>query len=212
MQDDPNGRRLDDPADAEAIARVLAGETEQFACLVRRYQRALFRQALVLLLDPDAAADMVQDAFVRAYTNLADCRDPDRFRAWLFQTLRHRCLDYLKDVRRRTVPLDEAPAVPDSAAGPAERAERAQLRGAITAALLTLPPEQREAFVLHYVDDMPYERIAEELRVSVSAVKMRALRARQALAQAMRRPRVTRAAGSSSVVGSPIGNARPATR
>src|SRR5262249_28127630 len=86
------------PDDAAVIGRVLAGDVQEFAVLVARYQSGLYRYAVSMVLDHDAAADMVQDTFVRAYTHLAACRDPSRFHAWIFQTLRHRCLDYLKDV------------------------------------------------------------------------------------------------------------------
>ncbi len=192
-------RRFDGPGDAEVVARVLAGETQLFATLVARYQQALYRHAASMVLDHDAAADMVQDAFVRAYTSLADCRDHTRFRPWLFQTLRNRCLDYLKDARRRNVPLDEAGPVADGGDGPAAMAERSQLRAAIVRALARLPVDQREAFVMHYVDGVPYDTMAELLDASVSALKMRALRAREALSVLLRQRDVTGARSASSV-------------
>ncbi len=177
--------------DATVIARVLDGDRQQFAQLVDRYQAALYRHAVSMVLDYDVAADMVQDTFVRAYTKLGTCRDQTRFRAWLFQTLRHRCLDHLKDVRRKHVPLDDAGPIADTAEGPGARVERARLREEIRQALATLPETQREAFVMHYVEDMPYDTMAELLEASVSALKMRVLRAREALASALQRGDVT---------------------
>jgi len=198
--DDACDRRLSDgAADAEAIARVLDGDTEQFAHLVRRYQHALYRHAVSMVMDHEAAADMVQDAFVRAYTNLKECRDRARFRAWLFQTLRNRCLDYLKEPRRRNVRLDDAGPLLDTADGPGALAERNELRSDIKRALAELPPVQREAFVMHYVDGMSYETMAELLDASVSALKMRALRARAALSAALRGRDVTDEPAASSL-------------
>ena len=98
--------------DADIVQRVLAGDVESFALLVSRYQGPLYRYAASMVLDHDVAADMVQDAFVRTYTGLSRCRDATRFRSWLFQTLRNRCLDHLKEARRRDVPLDAAGGVP----------------------------------------------------------------------------------------------------
>ena len=98
MSDALERRQYDEPSDADVIARVIAGDKQQFEHLVHRYQQSLYRHAVALVLDHDAAADMVQDAFVRAYLNLRDCRDVTRFRSWLFRTLRNRCLDYLKEV------------------------------------------------------------------------------------------------------------------
>lgn len=179
--------------DARVIARVLDGDRQQFAVLVARYQGPLYRHAVSMVLDHDVAADMVQDAFVRAYTNLRTCRDHTRFRAWLFQTLRNRCLDYLKEARRRNVPLDDAGEIVDTAAGPDVRVERTRLRDEIRQALATLPDAQREALLMHYVEGIPYETMAELLEASVSALKMRVLRAREALVAALRRNEVTQA-------------------
>lgn len=185
-------RRSDAPSDADAIARVLDGEKQEFEHLVSRYQHALYRHAVSIVLDHDAAADMVQDAFVRAYLNLRECRDPSRFRAWLFRTLRNRCFDYLKDASRRNVRLDDVePFLLDEADGPAVLAERSEVRTGITRALAQLPPALREAFVMHYVDGLPYETMAELLDASVSALKMRALRAREALSSVLRQGDVT---------------------
>ena len=197
----PHDRRGSDaPSDADVVARVLDGDTQQFEHLVRRYQHVLYRHAVSIVLDHDAAADMVQDAFVRAYLNLRACRDTSRFRAWLFRTLRNRCFDHLKAASRRNVPLDDVePILLDQADGPAALAERSETRTAIQRALATLPPVLREAFVMQYVDGMPYETMAELLDASVSAIKMRALRAREALSSALGGKHVTGPSRESSL-------------
>ena len=177
--------------DAAVIERVLSGEIDEYEKLVRRYQTALYRYAVGMILDHDAAADMVQDAFVRAYTNLRRCRDRERFGAWLFQTLRHRCLDYLKDVRRRDVRLDDESPVIDPAESASAMVERKELQAQLREALASLPEAQREAFVLHYVEETPYETMSELLDTRVSALKMRVMRAREALSAALRTPEVT---------------------
>jgi RNA polymerase sigma-70 factor (ECF subfamily) len=193
-------RRSDAPSDADAIACVLDGDKQQFEHLVRRYQHALYRHAVSIVLDHDAAADMVQDAFVRAYLNLRECRDTSRFRAWLFRTLRNRCFDHLKAASRRNIPLDDVDPMPlDEADGPAALAERSETRMAIRQALAALPPVLRETFVMHYVDGMSYETIAELLDASVSAIKMRALRAREALSSALGEEHVTGPSRESSL-------------
>ena len=185
-------RRTDAPSDCDAIARVLDGDKQQFEHLVSRYQGAMYRHAVSIVLDHDVAADMVQDAFVRAYVNLRECRDPSRFRAWLFQTVRNRCFDYLKEASRRNIRLEDVEAnLRDEADGPAAIAERSEMRTGIKRALAQLPPVLREAFVMHYVDGMPYETMASLLDASVSALKMRTHRARQALSSALRGSNVT---------------------
>lgn len=177
--------------DAAVIARVLDGQTDQFEQLVGRYQVALYRYAVSMVGDHDVAADMVQDSFIRAYTNLRACRDRANFRIWLFRTLRNRCFDYLKDPRRRNVPLNDAGPVVDLAEGPADRIERARLRADLRRALDSLPEAQREAFLMHYVEGLPYEAMADTLEASVSALKMRVMRAREALVAALQKREVT---------------------
>ena len=188
---EPHGQADRSPDDATVIARVLGGDTQEFAHLVERHQAALYRHAMSIVLDHDVAADMVQDAFVRAYTNLRTCRDRARFRAWLFQTLRNRCLDYLKEARRKTLRLDDADSIVDHAEGPRDRIERAEVGAGIRRALACLPTAQREAFLMHYVEGVPYEAMADLLGTSVSSLKMRVLRARTALAAALRDQKVT---------------------
>lgn len=168
-------------SDEELVRRTLAGDTEQFGHLVERYQEWLFQYALGMVLDRDSATDMVQDAFVRAYANLERCRNPSRFRYWLFRALRNRCLDYAKERRRRDVPLDAVGPRPASDESPSDGALRSDLRDRIARALEALTAEQREAFLLHHVEDLPYDVMAELLGASVSALKMRVLRARELL-------------------------------
>jgi RNA polymerase sigma-70 factor (ECF subfamily) len=186
----------DGRSDRAAIEAVLAGDTQRFAELVNRYQRSLYRYAVAMVLDHDAAADMVQDAFVRTYTHLRECRDGTRFRAWVFQTLRHRCLDHLKEAARRNVRLDEVGPIVDPAASPPTIVERERLHADINRALAELPPAQREAFVLRHVEGVSYEEMAGLFDVSVSALKMRVLRAREALAAAVPRVDVTEPAAA----------------
>jgi RNA polymerase sigma factor (sigma-70 family) len=168
-------------SDADLIERVLAGEPDCFQPLVQRYQASLYRVACALVLDPDAAADIVQDAFVRAYANLARCHDRRRFHFWLLATLRNRGLDYLKERRRRDLSLSDDAVVrraelTDLVASDA--AERIALRRALDAALARLSPPLRETFVLRHVEQWSVDEIAELLGLTESGVKMRLHRAR----------------------------------
>jgi RNA polymerase sigma-70 factor (ECF subfamily) len=175
---------LHQPSDAELIRRVLAGEQERFADLVARYQAALFRHALGMLGDADAAADLVQDSLVKAYTHLDRCNEPDRFAAWLFRILRNRCRDWLKNRRQHTVELrDDAHVARDDPHGSLESAELGEV---MSRALERLPVAQREAFLLKHVEDLSYEEMAERLDTGISALKMRVMRARETLQDLLR--------------------------
>ncbi|HYW13531.1 MAG TPA: sigma-70 family RNA polymerase sigma factor, partial [Longimicrobium sp.] len=127
------------------------------------------------------AADLVQDSLVKAYTRLATC-DPDRFAAWLFRILRNRCKDYLKSRRRRDVPLtDDGPHAAPASDDPVLTLERAELGQVVSEALSRIPESQREAFLLKHVEGRSYEEMADLLDAGISALKMRVMRAREAL-------------------------------
>lgn len=174
---------FDHVEDGEVLERILAGESELYSVLVRRYQERLYRHALGMVMDRDTAADLVQDAFVRAYAGLARCRDPQRFGTWLFQILRNRCLDHLKERRRKDTSLHDHPEahpVDDPA-----YLERWALRDVLQRALAGLSDTLREAFILRHVHDLSYEEMARVTGASESALRMRVLRAREQLRAAV---------------------------
>ena len=178
---DVNRSSLQEADDAAIVARVLAGEREQFAVLVARYQDGFFRHALGMVRSADAAADLTQECLIRAYTRLSTCTEPARFGAWAFRILRNGCLDYLKDRRRRTVPIEDELVLGVADEDPSASLEQGELRGSVFRALETLPDAQREAFLMKHVEDLSYEELAARLDASISALKMRVKRAREAL-------------------------------
>lgn len=171
-------------SDGDLVARVRAGESDCYGELVRRHQRGLFHHAAGMTRDADAAQDLVQDAFIVAYRRLGECRDPDRFGLWVFRILRNRALDHVKNIRRRSVPIETANlAAPKD--NPGASAHRAELREKLDAALNELTPEMRDAFLMKHMEGRSYEEMAELADASVSAMKMRVHRARDALREAL---------------------------
>ncbi len=166
-------------ADAAAVARVLAGDRDAFAELVRRHQDALYRYGRGLGLDHDTALDQVQETFVKAFARCDQCRDTDRFRPWLFRVFRNTMLDWAKNVRRSEVSILDL----DDAADDQDFAERHALREALGGALAELPPILREAFLLRHELGHPYEEIAEITDCNLGTVKSRLNRARNAFAE-----------------------------
>ena len=163
--------------DGELVLRIRAGEVELYRILVERYRREFGRYASAMLNgDRDEAADALQEAFIRAYDSLASCRDPDRFKAWMFRIVSNQCHNVRKR-RRGHLSLDRAV---DRGVEPAE-SERAEIGEILELAMKTLTEEQREVFVLKHVDGRSYAEIAELLSVSEGALKMRVYRARDEL-------------------------------
>ncbi|HEX9348912.1 MAG TPA: RNA polymerase sigma factor [Gemmatimonadales bacterium] len=170
--------------DGDIVRAVLAGDRERYAQLVERYRDRYARYATRMLGSVDAAEDAVQDAFVRAYDQLAQCKEPDKFVGWFFLILRNRC--FAERRRNRSSASLEAAndvAAVDRADGGAETAEQ---RRALQRALLELTPDQREVFVLKHVEGLSYSEIAERLSTSVPSLKMRMHRAYDRLREQLR--------------------------
>ena len=166
-----------DESDAGLVRRVVNGETQIYAELVRRYQPQLGRYAVRMLGNQADAEDALQDTFVRGYRSLARC-DPERFRYWIFGILINRCRTYASQGARRQALLEIGA---NDLGSPMQMPDEPEWRQTIRWALEQLPGEQREAFLLKHVEDMTYEEMQQLTGVGESALKMRVSRAREAL-------------------------------
>ena len=163
-------------SDRAIIQQVLGGDVEAFAQIVDRHYARCARIAVRILGNREDAEEALQDAFTRAYRSLARCEEPERFGAWLFRILVNRCrTSGARRVRRgRTFVHDEAALMRASQEHPAEQT---MWREEIERALGELNADQREAFLLKYVEELGYDEMSEITGVGVSALKMRVMRA-----------------------------------
>jgi RNA polymerase sigma-70 factor (ECF subfamily) len=164
--------------DPELVSRVLAGRTGDFRELVERHQQSIFRFALGLVGNREEAEDVTQEAFLAAFANLSGY-DSSRaaFSTWLFTIARNRCFNLLK--QRRPIAVNELDAIADVT--PLDPIVGQELSQQLDRALATLPVEQRSAFVLAEIEQLPYTEIARIDRTSVGTVKSRIHRAKQRL-------------------------------
>lgn len=170
-------------SDAVVVSRVLAGDREAFGTLVDRYQDKMISYARHMGFGPEEALDIVQDGFVRAFRHLRRCGDPERFGGWLFRIVSNLCRTAgARTARKRTDSLDDhALSLQSELPSPEERMEGSWDRDRIREALETVPSDQREALVLMYMEGYSVTEIAELSGASISAVKMRLKRGRDAL-------------------------------
>ena len=168
---------MSEQSDAQLVAEILGGDVESFGVLFQRYRDTCTRFAVRMLGSSSDADDVLQSAFMRAYRNLANCRDPDRFGGWLYQIVVNECRTFASRQRRRELRFVPDPDLIDRAVAESEDDSAGAMTEKIEEALSKLPVEQREAFLLKYVEEMSYEEIAEVTGVGVSALKMRVKRA-----------------------------------
>ena len=147
-----------EPTDANLIARCRAGESAAFEALVRRHYRATYAVAFAVMRNTMDAEDVCQDAMVRALERLEECRDADRFGAWLGQIARRRAINAREAKRVR----DADELAPETAActdDPARSAENEELRTRLLAGLALLSAIQRSVVLLHDQDGRTHKEI-----------------------------------------------------
>lgn len=165
---------MDEP-DPRVIRAAAAGDEAAFTTLMRSAQPHVWRFLRHLLGDEETAADVTQETFVRVHRSLGRFRHQSRFSTWVFQIARHAAIDeQRRGGRRQRILRAVAPpsSTPDASLG-------AELR----AALATLSPRLREAFVLVEAFGLTYQDAADVLTVPVGTVKSRVFRARLELVQ-----------------------------
>jgi len=167
-----------DPRDEELMRQVAEGSAEALGLLYSRFARLIARLA-VQTLDRAAAEDLVQDVFLAVWRN-AGRFDPERgtVRAWILQIAHFRLLNELRRRSRQPeiVPDREGLALgslPAGEPGPAEMVWQQQRRAVLQSALDELPPSQREALGLAFLDDLTHEQVAAELGLPLGTAKTR---------------------------------------
>ena len=164
------------------------GDINAFEELVCRYERKIFTAAYRLTGNREDAADLAQEAFLRAFRSIQNFRAEASFLTWMYSIVTNLCRDELrKRSRVQLESLDERIALDDSEvakqfssrdAGPAELYEQKELREKIQGLINTLLPEYRMALVLRDIQGLSYEEIATQLGCSLGTVKSRINRAR----------------------------------
>lgn len=175
----------EDWSDEEVVRRVLDGETALYELLMRRHNQRLYRVARAILRDDAEAEDVMQDAYVRAYQNLASFEGRAKFVTWLTRIAVHEALSRSRRrLRFQSLdPSDEANGeimqfAPPSMRSPEEQAYDRELAAVLEKAVLSLPEEHRLVFVLRDVQGMSTEETAHCLNLTEENVKVRLHRAR----------------------------------
>jgi len=180
-------------SDAQTVGRVLSGDTEAFALLVRAHEEYLFR-LLSRHLPQSEVAEAAQEAFLDAYLNLAKLREPQRFKAWLSAIALRRSADYWRGKSKRgergvdfssqeEVAWLEEVMLEDSAARFEDLAKREEARELVACLLEELSPEDRIAVELYYAEDRDVAEISRMMDWGESKVKVRLHRARKKMAR-----------------------------
>src|ERR1700677_1018228 len=170
------------------VNRAREGDVQAFEQLVKQYDRQVFRIAQHITQNREDAEDVVQDAFLKAYQNLANFQEQSKFYTWLVRIAVNEALMRLRRRRpERMVSLDEdikteedsmPREVADWAPNPEQLYTQGELKEILGKTIQGLRPSFRTVFVLRDVEGLSTEETADALDLSIPAVKSRLLRAR----------------------------------
>ena len=166
----------------ELVERARRGDADAFGVLAAGSIRQMDAAARLIMRDPDRAKDAVQEAYARAWRDLAGLRDPDRFAAWLRRLVVNACYDELRRDRRRRmeVEIGELDHRTD------EDVERSTLeRDLVDRAMRGLDEDERVIVVLYYYLDLSLAEVAATLGIPEGTAKSRLFRARRDLRRAI---------------------------
>jgi RNA polymerase sigma-70 factor (ECF subfamily) len=182
--------KVDEPVSEELmlVNAARGGDVASFEQLVRKYDRNVFRIAQHITQNREDAEDVVQDAFLKAFTNLGQFQGQSKFYTWLVRIAVNEALMRLRRRRpERMVSLDEdintgedtiPREVADWSPNPEQLYNQSELREILQKTVQGLPPSFRTVFVLRDVEGLSTEETADALGLSIPAVKSRLLRAR----------------------------------
>ena len=165
------------------LKRAARGDEAAFEALISPYLDTTYRLCLRMMGNEQDAADMAQEALVRAWRSISTYKAQSRFSTWLYRITQNVCLDELrKRKNRQAESLQELHEAgfdpPDNAATPETAAEIQDTRTQLAHAIGKLNDEHRAAILLRDVHGLSYEEIASVLDVNLNTVKSRISRAR----------------------------------
>ena len=179
----------------QMIASILDGESHLFHELIRPYERSVYMMALSFLKNEADAEDVAQEAFLKAYRNLASFRGESKFGTWVISITLNEARSRLR--RMKTVPIESIDVMPEEEGHvspallrdwreiPSELLERKEIRQVLQEAIGALPTIYREIFLLRDVEQLSTADAAEVLKITQVSVKARLRRARLMLQKSL---------------------------
>jgi len=176
--------------DRELVEKAKQGGQDAFERLVLDNQNRVYSLALRLTGDREAAADLAQEAFVRAWQGLSSFQGESSFSTWVYRLTTNVCIDHLRKKKRREA-VEPSVSLDDENSGWAEPAdweldpqrllERSERGQALAKGLEQLPDWQRQVLVMRELSGLSYQEIGQALDIDIGTVKSRISRARLSL-------------------------------
>lgn len=172
--------------EAELLKRIKAGEKELFEKIVLNNQDFIFNVIFSYLKVQEQAKDLTQEVLIKAYENIEKFEGNSRIRSWLYRIAYNLAMNWLDREKGMEIPLDEflEQNLQETADNQDKAFEKAETIGLLKKAVESLKEQHKIILKLRYVEDKSYKEISEILALPLNTVKIRILRAKEALIKA----------------------------
>ncbi|MEA3410313.1 MAG: RNA polymerase sigma factor RpoE [Pseudomonadota bacterium] len=176
--------------DQMLVERVQRGDTTAYDVLVLKYQHKIIKLVSRYVHDPEAAQDVSQEAFLKAYRGLRSFRGDSAFYTWLYRISINTAKNYLVQQSRRSPDLEVDPQEAEYYEGSSALKENdtperhlltEEIERTVYRAIRELPDDLKTAITLRELEGMSYEQIAEAMDCPIGTVRSRIFRAREAI-------------------------------
>lgn len=175
---------MNDTTDEHIASLVQAGDADAFGILIERYEAKLKRYARKFLNSKEDIEDLIQDVFIKSYTNIQSFDSKQRFSPWIYRIAHNTFVNELKRKERGSFIFFDTdtilPHLPAKETADGELLDT-ELRNEIDTLLHEIPPKYREVLVLHYFEELSYQEISDILQIPVTTVGVRMNRGRTRL-------------------------------
>ena len=163
-------------SDNELVIRIRSGEPELFSEIIDRYEKKLLRYAITIVHREDIATDIVQDAYIKAYTNLQGFDAKKSFSSWIYRIVHNEAINAIKKYKREVpLPMDMDVRSADDIESEYISAERVKQA---SWCLSHMPDMYSEPLSLFFIEELSYEEISDVLRIPMGTVATRINRAK----------------------------------
>lgn len=177
-------------ADGELVINAVAGRSDGFEELVRRYQRPITSYVYRILGDYESSLDVTQEVFIKVYNSLTKYSSEYKFSTWLYRIAHNAAIDHMRRNSMNALSIEAENSdgtyqlqIESQLPSPEQDHERGEWRIEIEAVVKCLPPTYRDLILLRHSRELSYDEIAEVTGLPLGTVKNRLFRAREMMRQ-----------------------------
>lgn len=181
--------------DDKLVKAAVNGDQRAFQKLVNKYQKPLYYHVLKMVKEHEQVEDLIQEAFVKAFDNLATYNTDYAFSTWLYRITTNHTIDYLRKKKLKTTSIHDPVKTKDGEmqielgdkhAETDREIIRSQRQKIIRRAIKNLPEKYRIVIQLRHIEEFSYQEISEQLDLPLGTVKAHIFRAREMLYKALK--------------------------